>query len=56
MSRFKVNLTAINPVERHRRTPPVEALVDTGAHSSWLPISAAALSRVPPFRARQTEQ
>jgi len=37
MSEFKVNLTAINPVDRQRRTPPVEAFVDTGAHSSWLP-------------------
>ena len=37
MSEFKVNLTAINPKEEDRRTPPVEALVDTGAHSSWLP-------------------
>ena len=37
MSAFKVNLTAINPKEEHRSTPPVEVLVDTGAHSSWLP-------------------
>ena len=37
MSEFKVNLTAVNPKEEDRRTPPVEALVDTGAHSSWLP-------------------
>ena len=37
MSEFKVNLTAINPVDRQRRTPLVEALVDTGVHSSWLP-------------------
>ena len=37
MSAFMVNLTAINPVEKQRRTPPVEALVDTGSHSSWMP-------------------
>ena len=37
MSTFTVNLTAINPTERHRRTPPVEVMVDTGVHSSWLP-------------------
>ena len=37
MSEFKVNLTAVNPKEEDRRTPPVEALVDTGAHSSWFP-------------------
>ena len=37
MSAFKVNLTAINPTEKHRSTPPVEVLVDTGSHSSWLP-------------------
>ena len=32
-----VNLTAINPVDRKRRTPPVEVMVDTGAEVSWLP-------------------
>jgi predicted aspartyl protease len=37
MSAFKVNLTAINPKEEHRCTPPVEALVDTGSELSWLP-------------------
>jgi predicted aspartyl protease len=37
MSKFMVNLTAINPKEEHRCTPPVEAMVDTGAELSWLP-------------------
>jgi predicted aspartyl protease len=37
MSIFKVNLTAINPKEEHRHTPPVEVMVDTGAELSWLP-------------------
>jgi len=37
MSVFKVNLTAINPKEEHRCTPPVEVLVDTGSELSWLP-------------------
>ena len=37
MSVFKVNLTAINPKEEHRCTPPVVALVDTGSELSWLP-------------------
>ena len=32
-----VNLTAINPKEEHRSTPPVEVMVDTGAELSWLP-------------------
>ena len=32
-----VNLTAINPSERQRRTPPVEVMVDTGSELSWLP-------------------
>jgi predicted aspartyl protease len=32
-----VNLTAINPIDRQRRTPPVEVMVDTGAEVSWLP-------------------
>ncbi len=39
MSRFMVNLTAVNPSERQRRTPPIEVTVDTGSKLSlsWLP-------------------
>jgi len=37
MSRFMVNLTAINPVDRQRRTPPIEVMVDTDSEVSWLP-------------------
>ena len=37
MSKFMVNLTAVNPKEEHRCTPPVEVMVDTGAELSWLP-------------------
>ena len=37
MSKFMVNLTAVNPTDRKRRTPPVEVMVDTGAEVSWLP-------------------
>ena len=32
-----VNLTAVNPSERQRHTPPVEVMVDTGSELSWLP-------------------
>ena len=32
-----VKLTAVNPSERQRRTPPVEVMVDTGVEVSWLP-------------------
>jgi len=37
MSKFMVNLIAINPSEWERRTPPIEVMVDTGAEVSWLP-------------------
>ena len=37
MSKFMVNLTAVNPKEEHRCTPPVEVMVDTGTELSWLP-------------------
>jgi len=37
MSKFMVNLTAINPKEEHRCTPPIEVMVDTGSEVSWLP-------------------
>ena len=37
MSKFIVNMTAINPSERQRRTAPIEVMVDTGSELSWLP-------------------
>jgi predicted aspartyl protease len=37
MSKFMVNMTAVNPKEEHRCTPPIEVMVDTGAELSWLP-------------------
>jgi predicted aspartyl protease len=37
MSKFMVNLTAVNPKEEHRCTPPIEVMVDTGSELSWLP-------------------
>ena len=37
MSMFKVNLSAINPKDEHKQTPPIESLVDTGAELSWMP-------------------
>ena len=37
MSRFMVNLTAINPKDEDRCTPPIEVMVDTGSEVSWLP-------------------
>jgi predicted aspartyl protease len=37
MSKFMVNLTAVNPKEDHRCTPPIEVMVDTGSELSWLP-------------------
>jgi len=32
MSRFMVNLTAINQKEEHRSTPPLEVMVDNIGH------------------------
>jgi predicted aspartyl protease len=37
MSKFTVKMTAVNPNERQRRTPPIEVMVDTGSELSWLP-------------------
>jgi predicted aspartyl protease len=37
MSKFIVNLTAVNPKEENRSTPPIEVMVDTGTELSWLP-------------------
>ena len=40
MAIFRVNLTAINPSDRKKKTKPFAALVDTGSHMSWLPKQA----------------
>ena len=40
MAIFRVNLTAINPKDESRKTPPILALVDTGSHMTWLPKKA----------------
>jgi predicted aspartyl protease len=37
MSKFIVNMTAVNPKEEDRSTPPIEVMVDTGSELSWLP-------------------
>jgi predicted aspartyl protease len=37
MSKFMVNMIAINPKEEDRSTPPIEVMVDTGSEVSWLP-------------------
>ena len=37
MSKFMVNVVAVNPKEEERCTPPIEAMVDTGSELTWLP-------------------
>jgi predicted aspartyl protease len=37
MSKFMVNMTAVNIKDEDRSTPPIEVLVDTGSEVSWLP-------------------
>jgi predicted aspartyl protease len=37
MSKFMVNMTAVNPKDENRCTPPVEVMVDTGSELSWFP-------------------
>ena len=39
MSTFKVQVVAVNPYDESKVTPPIEALVDTGAELTWLPES-----------------
>ena len=40
MAIFRVDLTAINPLDRKKKTKPFTVLVDTGSHMSWLPKQA----------------
>ena len=37
MSKFMVNMTAVNPKDEDRSTSPIEVMVDTGSELSWLP-------------------
>ena len=52
MSKFMVNLTAINPFDKQRSTPPIEVIVDTGAEDSWLPRKALESAGITPQRKR----
>jgi len=40
MSKFMVNMTAVNTKEEHRSTLPIEVMVDTGSEMSWMPKQA----------------
>jgi predicted aspartyl protease len=37
MSIFKISVSAVNPKEEDRISPPIEAIVDTGSELTWLP-------------------
>jgi clan AA aspartic protease len=52
MSLFKVNVTARNPKEEDRTTPPVEVVVDTGAELTWLPADVLRMVGISPRRSR----
>jgi len=53
MSKFMVNLTAINVYDTQRSTPPIEVMVDTGAENSWLPRKALEDAGITPKRKRR---
>jgi len=53
MSKFMVNLTAINVFDKQRSTPPIEVMVDTGAENSWLPRKALEDAGIVPQRKRR---
>jgi len=52
MSLFHVAFVAVNPREAARSTPPVKALVDTGAELSWIPGDLLASAGISPVRQR----
>jgi predicted aspartyl protease len=52
MSLFKVNVTAVNPKEPEKATPPVEVLVDTGSELTWLPADVLEKAGISPVRKR----
>jgi len=52
MSMFKVNVMARNPKREELVTPPVEAIVDTGAELTWLPSALLESIGITPRRRR----
>jgi len=52
MSVFKVNVIAVNPKNTEKVTPPIEALVDTGAELTWLPRDLLLQIDIEPIRKR----
>jgi predicted aspartyl protease len=52
MSVFKVNVIATNPANSNVKTPPIEALVDTGAELTWLPSEVLERADIKPVRKR----
>jgi hypothetical protein len=46
MSLFRVDVVAHNVRDESRATPPLEALVDTGAELTWLPADRLAVDNV----------
>jgi len=52
MSPFKVIVIAVNPKQENLATPPVEALVDSGAELTWLPEEVLRQVGIAPQRKR----
>jgi predicted aspartyl protease len=53
MSKFMVNLTAINLFDEQRSTLPIEVMVDTGVQNSWLPRKALEDAGITPKRKKR---
>jgi predicted aspartyl protease len=52
MSLFHLPFIAVNPRDATKSTPPVNALVDTGAELSWFPGGLLAQAGISPVRQR----
>jgi predicted aspartyl protease len=50
MSAFRVNLVAVNHSDTVKRTPPIDALVDTGSELTWLPGDVLQAAGITPLR------
>ena len=50
---FRVNVTAVDPRDERRASPPLEALVDTGSELTWLPADTLRRLGIAPRRKRQ---
>src|SRR3990172_1155696 len=50
MSSFKVAVICVNPLDKNKTTPALEALVDTGSELTWMPSELLVTAGITPVK------